>query len=79
MSHVCPQESVEEQVFVRQQEQEQLQHIKEKKQDCQRLQKKLYDEVALENAMEDVRFLLGKETVSPKSVKRLAEWKVFGC
>ena len=46
--------------------------------DCQQLQKRLYDQVALENAMEDIRFLLGPEKVSPEGVKRLAEWKVFG-
>lgn len=42
------------------------------------MQKKLYEEVALENAMEDIRYLLGPEKISPASVKRLAEWKVFG-
>ena len=72
------QERVEEQLFARRQEEQQLQHIKQKMVDCQRLQKHLCDEVALENAMEDVRFLLGPESISPESVKRLAEWKVLG-
>ena len=78
-SHSCVQERVEEQLFVRRQEQQQLDEMKQKMQDCQQLQKRLYDQVALENAMEDIRFLLGpEEKVSPEGIKRLAEWKVFG-
>lgn len=61
------------------QENEQLQNLREKLQACQHLRKQLYEEVALENAMEDIRFVLGpKEEISPEGLKRLAEWKVFG-
>ena len=66
---------MEENLFIRQQEQEQLDRIRKQMEDRRRLRQQLWDEVRLENAMEDLKFILKDEEVSPEAMKRLAEWK----
>lgn len=39
------------------------------------MRKQLYDQVVLENAMEDLKHILADEKISPEAMQRLAEWK----
>ena len=72
---LAPQEHVEENLFIRKQEEEQLEQIRKQMEDRRRLRQQLWDEVRLENAMEDLKFILKDEQVSPEAMKKLAEWK----
>lgn len=72
------QERVEENLYIQRKEKEQLKRIREQMEERNRMRQQLWDQMKLENAMEDLKYILRDEKVSPEALKHLAEWKTFG-
>ena len=73
--HRYSQERIEEDLWIRDQTKQQISVIRERLEETRRLRKQLYDQVVLENAIEDIKQILAGEKVSPEAIQRLAEWK----
>jgi len=73
--HRYSQERVEENLWIRDQTKQQVSVIRERLEETRRLRKQLYDDVVLENAIEDIKQILAGEKVSPEAIQQLAKWK----
>ena len=71
-------ERVEEDRFIRQQTEEQLASLRQAQEEKRQLRQQLWDDLRLENTMEDLQYILRDETISPEAMRRLAEWKTSG-
>ena len=72
------QERVEEDRFIRQQTEQQLASLRQAQEEKRQLRQQLWDDLRLENTMEDLQYILRDETISPEAMRRLAEWKTSG-
>ena len=69
------QERFEENRFIRQKEEQQISAMRQEMEETRRMRKELYDQVVLDNTMEDLKHILAGEKISAEAMQRLAEWK----